>query len=112
MTDNQVAIPAFKQRGKEAEVRFSGRLAQLPPKSLADPPRIVAEVRFSGRLAQLVRAHPLQGWGQRFESSSAQIKQEIMFTVYVLKSLKNQKRYVGFTAQPLSKRLNWHRWGQ
>ena len=34
-----------------------------------------------------------------------------MYTVYVLKSIKNTKRYIGFTTKPISKRLDWHRWG-
>ena len=34
-----------------------------------------------------------------------------MFNVYVLKSLRNGKRYIGFTANSLSKRLRWHRLG-
>ena len=34
-----------------------------------------------------------------------------MYTVYVLRSSKNQKRYVGFTSKNLSQRLDWHRWG-
>ena len=34
-----------------------------------------------------------------------------MYTIYVLKSLKNSKRYIGFTSQEITKRLNWHRWG-
>lgn len=34
-----------------------------------------------------------------------------MFTVYVLKSLKNGERYVGFASKPLPTRLDWHRWG-
>jgi putative endonuclease len=34
-----------------------------------------------------------------------------MFTVYVLRSLKNEKRYVGFTSKELSVRLDWHRSG-
>ena len=34
-----------------------------------------------------------------------------MFTVYVLRSLKNGKRYVGFTSKELFQRLKWHDWG-
>ena len=34
-----------------------------------------------------------------------------MYTVYVLKSLKNGKKYVGMTSKNLSQRLDWHRWG-
>lgn len=34
-----------------------------------------------------------------------------MFTVYVLKSEKNGKRYIGCTSQPLSKRVLWHEQG-
>ena len=34
-----------------------------------------------------------------------------MYIVYVLKSLKNKKRYVGFSSKNISKRLDWHRWG-
>ena len=33
------------------------------------------------------------------------------FAVYVLKSLKNGKCYVGSTSKELTKRLDWHRWG-
>ena len=32
------------------------------------------------------------------------------YTVYVLKSLKNGKRYVGCTSKNLKERLDWHRW--
>ena len=32
------------------------------------------------------------------------------FTVYVLKSLKNGKQYVGSTSKNLKTRLDWHRW--
>ena len=31
--------------------------------------------------------------------------------MYVLKSRKNGKRYVGMTSKSISKRLDWHRWG-
>ena len=34
-----------------------------------------------------------------------------MYTVYVLKSTKNSKRYVGMTSKELTLRLDWHRWG-
>ena len=34
-----------------------------------------------------------------------------MFIVYVLRSQKNEKRYVGFTSKSLTQRLDWHRWG-
>ena len=33
------------------------------------------------------------------------------YTVYVLKSQKNGKQYVGSTSKELTKRLDWHRWG-
>ena len=33
------------------------------------------------------------------------------FTIYVLKSLKNGKQYVGSTSKDLKERLDWHRWG-
>jgi putative endonuclease len=36
----------------------------------------------------------------------------IMTTVYVLRSLKTRKRYVGVTEQPLEARLNDHNWGR
>ncbi len=34
-----------------------------------------------------------------------------MYIVYVLKSLKNNKRYIGFTSKKITQRLDWHRWG-
>ena len=34
-----------------------------------------------------------------------------MFIVYVLKSIKNGKKYVGFPSKELTQRLDWHRWG-
>ncbi len=34
-----------------------------------------------------------------------------MYTVYVLKSLKNGKRYVGFTSKSIKERFDWHKWG-
>ena len=35
----------------------------------------------------------------------------MMYTVYVLISLRNGKRYVGYTAKPVSERLNEHNTG-
>jgi len=35
----------------------------------------------------------------------------LMHIVYALKSLKNGKRYVGYTSKDVSMRLDWHRWG-
>ncbi len=34
-----------------------------------------------------------------------------MFTIYVLKSLKNGKQYIGSTSKDLKDRLDWHRLG-
>ena len=34
-----------------------------------------------------------------------------MVTVYVLKSTKNGKRYVGITTKPIDVRLSWHEQG-
>jgi len=34
-----------------------------------------------------------------------------MYTIYILKSLKNGKKYVGFTSKPLQTRIAWHRDG-
>ena len=34
-----------------------------------------------------------------------------IYTVYVLKSLKNGKRYVGMTSKTVLERMDWHRWG-
>ena len=34
-----------------------------------------------------------------------------MHTVYVLKSTKNGKQYIGYTSKDLKQRLDWHRWG-
>ncbi len=36
---------------------------------------------------------------------------KFMYTVYVLKSRKNNKRYVGYTTKTIEQRLTWHRWG-
>ena len=33
------------------------------------------------------------------------------YTIYVLKSQKNGKQYVGFTSKGLKTRIDWHRWG-
>ena len=61
-----------------------------------------------GRIAQLVRAPPLHGGGRGFESYFAH---ELMYSVYVLHSLKNGKQYIGFTSKPIDTRLSWHKWG-
>ena len=53
---------------------------------MADPPRIVAGAQSVERLS--------------------------MFNVYVLKSLKNNKRYVGFTSKDLTVRLSEHNEGK
>ena len=34
-----------------------------------------------------------------------------MFTVYVLQSLKNKKRYIGFTSKSIEQRMIWHEQG-
>ena len=34
-----------------------------------------------------------------------------MYTVYVLQSTTNRKRYIGFTSKNLKRRLAWHKWG-
>ncbi len=56
----------------------------------------------------MVRASDLHSEGHRFEPCTAH---EIMFIVYVLKSQKNGKRYIGMTSKSINKRLDWHRWG-
>ena len=59
-------------------------VAQFPPQNVADPPRSMAGVeRLIGE----------------------------MYRVYVLKSLKNGKRYVGLTSKSVEERLRQHRSG-
>ncbi len=39
------------------------------------------------------------------------VREVEVFTVYVIESLKNGKRYVGFTSKPVNQRLNEHNRG-
>ena len=48
---------------------------------------------------------------EKVTGSSPVLPTMFMHTVYVLKSLKNGKRYVGYTSKDLKDRLAWHRWG-
>ncbi len=48
---------------------------------------------------------------EKVTGSSPVIPTIYMYTVYVLRSEKNGKRYVGFTSVDIEKRLNWHKWG-
>jgi len=57
-------------------------IAQLPPQIVADPPRILAGVRAL-----------------------------MMYSIYVLKSLKSGKRYVGLTEASPEDRLKQHNFG-
>ncbi len=34
-----------------------------------------------------------------------------MYSVYILRNLKNGKQYVGFTSRPIDVRLSWHQRG-
>lgn len=46
------------------------------------------------------------------DSPPARAVREVeVFTVYVIESLKNGKRYVGFTSKPVNQRLNEHNRG-
>ena len=65
-----------------------------------------------GRIAQLVRAPRLHRGGPRFESLFAYHNnlhsKSDMYFVYILRSLKNKKAYVGITKNTPARRLNEH----
>ena len=63
------------------------------------PPRPKQFFTTRGR-AVSARGGPAFGWGSK--------KKNNMFTVYVLKSLKNSKRYIGYTSKSAKERLDDH----